>query len=119
MSEGEQAFDEGRQLCDDGNCLGVVADGKCNVCGMAAAGTSPRDPSTGMTMAGTSPRDPSTGQSSAQNGAGDMVAEGGHTDDAFDGEDRRLCADGACTGLLGSDGKCKVCGRSSSNSGAS
>jgi hypothetical protein len=27
-----------------------------------------------------------------------------------DGE-RRLCADGACTGLVGADGRCRVCGR--------
>ena len=44
-----------------------------------------------------------------------MVAEGGHTDGAFDDEDRQLCPDGACTGLLGSDGKCKECGRSAAS----
>ena len=26
-------------------------------------------------------------------------------------ENRELCPDGACVGLIGSDGKCKVCGR--------
>jgi hypothetical protein len=31
-------------------------------------------------------------------------------DDSFDPSQRRLCPDGACVGLLGSDGKCKVCG---------
>lgn len=97
---GEQEFDEHRELCGDGNCLGVVVDGKCNVCGLVAA-------------AGTSPRDPASGQTGGivDNGAGDMVAEGGHTDDAFDDEERQLCPDGACTGLIGSDGKCKECGR--------
>jgi hypothetical protein len=28
--------------------------------------------------------------------------------------DRQLCPDGACTGLLGPDGRCKVCGRTGS-----
>jgi hypothetical protein len=102
-----EEFDEDRQLCDDGNCLGVVAGGKCNVCGMAAAGV------------GHSPRDPGTGQTGGGNAIdpapADMVAEGGHSDGAFDDEDRRLCSDGACTGLVGSDGKCKVCGRSAAS----
>jgi hypothetical protein len=98
-------FDEGRELCADGNCLGVVADGKCNVCGLvAAAGSSPRDPASGQ-----------TGGKITDGGAGDMVAEGGHTDGTFDDDDRQLCADGACTGLVGSDGKCKECGRSAAS----
>jgi hypothetical protein len=28
----------------------------------------------------------------------------------FDHSRRRLCPDGSCVGLLGSDGRCKVCG---------
>jgi len=99
MVEGE--FDEERQLCADGNCLGVVVDGKCNVCGIAAAGTSPRDPTTGQTGGGKVIED---------RAADDMVAEG---DSTFD--DRQLCPDGACTGLLGTDGKCKECGRSAAS----
>lgn len=89
MVEGE--FDEERQLCADGNCLGVVVDGRCNVCGLGAAG------------------EPAPGSDAAE-----MIAEGGHTDGAdgaFDDDDRKLCSDGACTGLIGSDGKCKECGR--------
>ena len=31
-------------------------------------------------------------------------------DDTFDPSQRRLCPDGSCLGLLGSDGRCKVCG---------
>ena len=31
-------------------------------------------------------------------------------DDSFDPSQRRLCPDGSCLGLLGSDGRCKVCG---------
>ncbi|HEX8950272.1 MAG TPA: hypothetical protein VF997_20285 [Polyangia bacterium] len=92
---GEPEFDDSRQLCDDGSCLGVVVDGKCNVCGRAANGGGDDEP------------------------AAEMVAEGGHVDDAFDDEERRLCSDGACTGLLGSDSKCKVCGRISSDPVAS
>jgi len=31
-------------------------------------------------------------------------------DDSFDPSQRRLCPDGDCVGLIGNDGKCKVCG---------
>jgi hypothetical protein len=31
-------------------------------------------------------------------------------DSSFDPSQRRLCPDGSCVGLVGSDGKCKVCG---------
>jgi hypothetical protein len=30
--------------------------------------------------------------------------------DGIDFEARALCADGSCTGVLGDDGRCKVCG---------
>jgi hypothetical protein len=33
-------------------------------------------------------------------------------DERADDGERRLCPDGACTGLVGSDGVCKVCGKS-------
>ena len=88
-SHEESGFDEERQLCSDGGCLGIVVDGKCNVCGLGSV--------TEM----------------VDEGGDEMVAEGGHVDDAFDGEERRLCPDGACTGLVGADSKCKVCGRTS------
>ncbi len=32
-------------------------------------------------------------------------------DEDFDADSRELCSDGSCVGLIGSDGKCKVCGR--------
>jgi len=104
-------FDENRQLCDDGNCLGVIVDGKCNVCGLvvAIALTSPRDPSSGQTGEAISPRDPSSGQTGG-------ARAGSGTDDEGDfDEDRQLCPDGACTGVIGSDGKCKECGRSAAS----
>jgi hypothetical protein len=89
----EDDFDEDRELCGDGNCLGVIVDGKCNVCGLGAGVHAPA---------------PATPEAA-------MVAEGGHTEDFFDDEERRLCPDGACTGLLDSDGKCKECGRSAAS----
>ena len=38
--------------------------------------------------------------------------EDGQTEDApFDPTSRKLCPDGACVGVIGDDGKCRVCGR--------
>lgn len=31
-------------------------------------------------------------------------------DQLFDPNQRRLCPDGACVGVIGEDGKCKICG---------
>jgi len=36
----------------------------------------------------------------------------------FDPSKRRLCPDGACIGLIGDDGRCRVCGRASDGSAA-
>jgi hypothetical protein len=36
----------------------------------------------------------------------------------FDPSKRRLCTDGACIGVIGDDGRCRECGRSSSGAGA-
>lgn len=36
----------------------------------------------------------------------------------FNPSERRLCPDGSCIGLLGADGRCRVCGRASDGSAA-
>ncbi|HEX4403949.1 MAG TPA: hypothetical protein VH560_03925 [Polyangia bacterium] len=33
------------------------------------------------------------------------------TDETFDPSSRKLCPDGACVGVIGDDGLCRVCGR--------
>ena len=87
----ETDFDpDDRELCDDGACTGVIgADGRCKECGRPRGGKA-------SAVIGASPH-----LSDA-----DQLAE---TDGEFD-PDRRLCPDGACTGLIGPDGRCKICG---------
>jgi hypothetical protein len=89
---------EGRELCPDGSCIGVLGeDGRCRECGRtreeAAAGVEVRP--TAEAAAG------GVGSSSAG------AVEGGGFDDAG----RELCPDGSCIGLMGADGRCKECGR--------
>lgn len=80
-----------RRLCDDGACTGIIApSGRCNQCGLAASDYVPvRD------------------DSDAAAEADEAVAP---THEAGD-DDRTLCPDGGCTGLLGVDGRCRSCGR--------
>jgi hypothetical protein len=87
---------ESRQLCPDGSCVGVLGDdGRCKVCGAVGDGSV-------VPIASRAPV-----------GDGDDEVS---SDDAADGEedDRKLCPDGACIGLIGSDGRCKVCGLAAS-----
>ncbi|HVK74502.1 MAG TPA: hypothetical protein VM734_14320 [Kofleriaceae bacterium] len=97
-AEGEVAE---RRLCPDGACVGLVGDdGRCKVCGTVAPDAPVR----------------STADAAA---AGDDGVGGRFTDpdedrggaDAPDEDDRQVCPDGACIGLIGGDGRCKVCGR--------
>jgi hypothetical protein len=78
-----------RELCPNGSCIGLIgADGRCKVCGTVS---------------------PSAVADPRHQG---MVAQGDGEVEADDGEDEReLCPDGTCIGLIGEDGRCNVCGR--------
>ncbi|HEX3759622.1 MAG TPA: hypothetical protein VHW23_12995 [Kofleriaceae bacterium] len=128
-----------RQLCPDGSCIGVIGpDGTCKVCGRAAPNwgdernrgliTPPDDGAEG------------DGQDEDDEDDDELAADGGHDDDDYDEDEddgdaagaagaagpagaaqdgaprgewavRRLCPNGACIGVIGPDGRCKVCGR--------
>jgi hypothetical protein len=102
------AFDESdRELCPDGNCTGLIgSDGRCKVCGLALADNRRRPASE---EPGDDSRSAPARDVAPDSEADDDLAVGGMAID--DAEDRQLCPDGNCIGLIGSDGKCKVCGR--------
>ena len=114
MSQGSESGEwEDRVLCLDDACIGVVSrDGRCQVCGKP--GPADRSPasfdadltgsaapigsvSTTETVMGAVPFAPDTDDS-----------DGVHAPDDF--ADRRLCPDGACTGVLDRTGRCPLCG---------
>ncbi|HVU49086.1 MAG TPA: hypothetical protein VHL80_00265 [Polyangia bacterium] len=82
-----------RKLCPDGACVGVIGDdGVCRVCGRTEAQAAAGDDAPELEAGA----------------GGDAGAEGS----GFDTK-RRLCDDGACVGVVGDDGACRVCGRRS------
>lgn len=92
-----------RQLCADGACTGVIGpDGTCKVCGRAAPNWG--DERKRGLVAEAEPDEP------AQRDEPETATEDREPDPEWD--KRSLCPDGACVGVIGSDGKCKVCGRS-------
>lgn len=85
---------ERRQLCADGACTGVIGeDGRCKMCGLPA----------GADVEAAGPVAPSD--------ADDMPELSAPSGEELDFASRQLCPDGNCTGVLGEDGRCKVCGR--------
>lgn len=95
---------EDRQLCPDGSCIGVIgADGKCKECGRAAEGTAAASASL------------HAGEGEPLAAAADDDATDGVTDDApapdADWQQRELCSDDNCIGVLSAEGFCNTCGK--------
>lgn len=106
-AEGEVAD---RRLCPDGSCTGLIgADGRCKVCGMldeaAPVGTGAIGADADGALAGDA--EDAEGDDEDEDDEEEVAAK---DEDAAAPDDRRLCPDGACTGLIGADGRCKVCG---------
>ncbi len=100
---------EKRQLCSDGNCIGVIGpDGRCKECGKPGEmGALPADRETEDPEASDADEHEDT---EAPVDTDDSEAPEAAGDD--DWENRRLCPDGNCIGVIGPDGRCKECGRS-------
>jgi len=87
---------ENRILCSDESCIGTVGpDGKCRECGKACDGKLPEGKITESVHEITSE---------------EQISADDQPDDDWD--NRVLCSDESCIGVIGSDGKCKECGKS-------
>jgi len=111
MAKSESEWDQ-RILCSDGNCIGIIgADGRCKECGMPYDGELPSsvaDPHTADDDVDGSPAEqPMT---EADGRVDDNPADDSDgSDDSWD--NRTLCADESCIGVIGPDGCCKECGK--------
>ena len=96
---------EHRVLCSDGNCIGVIGpDGHCKECGKKYEGTlseehfSEKEEPSAEDIA-PEQEDPAPDESPQEEAEKD------------DWQDRVLCSDGNCIGVIGPDGRCKECGK--------
>ncbi len=103
---------ENRILCSDGNCIGIVgSDGRCKECGLLFDGDLPaaapgKDIDTESTRAESVESVARREElEETENPEEESVST---TDDEW--ENRRLCVDGNCIGVIGRDGNCKECG---------
>ena len=96
---------DNRILCSDGNCIGVIgSDGRCKECGKEHNGSLP---------------EVSASESEAHSVAEDEdlppeppeVNEADAAPADAEWENRVLCSDGNCIGVIGTNGKCKECGK--------
>jgi hypothetical protein len=123
-----------RQLCSDGACVGLIGDdGTCKTCGRAAANWGD-ERKRGLLETADSESALDEDEDDEDEDGEDGEDEDGEDedDDEDEGEDegddeegvidasageppewgqRTLCPDGSCVGVIGSDGKCKACGR--------
>jgi hypothetical protein len=105
---------DNRILCSDGNCIGVIgSDGNCKECGKPYEGKLPW-----QIESDTSPAsDTETGHPEDISDPEEQPVASGEQDveekvfDDIDWENRKLCSDGNCIGVIGPDGRCKECGK--------
>jgi hypothetical protein len=113
-----------RQLCPDGGCVGLIGkEGTCNVCGRVAPNwgdertrglVAPEDAAPTNGDAGDEGDDDDEYEDDpGDEGDDEEGGEDGASNGDADGEwpERELCSDGACIGVIGADGLCKVCGK--------
>jgi len=92
---------ENRTLCIDESCIGVIgSDGRCKECGNPYEGFVYRTADTEETDTTDTPDEdrPETDNPTVD-----------HTD-SDDWENRTLCVDESCIGVIGPDDRCKECG---------
>ena len=119
LDEEAPPFDpESRRLCGDPACIGVIGtDGHCRACGRIGEGEEPRvhravtdDPVAELATAAAGP--PSAERAVAdteEESDADRIGPSG----AESLDDRRLCTDPGCIGVLNAEGRCSECGRTS------
>ncbi|MBI9075718.1 MAG: hypothetical protein JEZ02_09935 [Desulfatibacillum sp.] len=102
---------ENRKLCSDGACIGVIGpDGRCKECGKPYGGN--LDTEGAFSGQEDLEDEPIQEDEEAADGYQDSPDE---SDDSSlpdeEWENRKLCSDGACIGVIGPDGHCKECGK--------
>ena len=98
-----------RILCSDESCIGVIGpDGRCKECGLPYAG----GPSENIEQ---TPADADFEEAVEDEDADEDMDEISVDEDAdvtdLEWEQRTLCSDESCIGVIGPDGRCTECGK--------
>ncbi|MBW2605447.1 MAG: hypothetical protein JRE28_14235 [Deltaproteobacteria bacterium] len=99
---------EQRILCSDESCIGVIGpDGRCRECGLTYAGTvgATKEESVASDFEEDDP-DEEIEEEPEETGEHDTETQ---TDSEW--EQRILCSDESCIGVIGPDGLCRECGK--------
>ncbi len=97
---------ENRTLCMDESCIGVIGpDGRCKECGNSYEGFTP--PPVESVAVDTDTPQEDEAPAAVETDALDEIEM--HFDDSW--ENRTLCIDESCIGVIGPDGRCKECGK--------
>ena len=103
---------DNRVLCSDGNCIGVIgSDGSCKECGKEYEGDLPPSSADLPPSSSTDDEEPSEPQAADSPPEADAAPKDNDQKFDDDWENRVLCSDGNCIGVIGPDGKCKECGK--------
>jgi hypothetical protein len=116
-----------RILCSDCNCIGVIgADGRCKECGKKYEGPLPEtsaveqedqvlDEDEELPAAADESKveqeDQAVDEDKVMPAAADEINTVEESPADGDWENRVLCRDGNCIGVIGPDGRCKECGK--------
>jgi hypothetical protein len=100
---------EQRTLCSDESCIGVIGpDGRCKECGLPYTG----GPSGNIEQ---TPVEADFEEVVEDEDADEDLEEFSEDEDAdvtdLDWEQRTLCSDESCIGVIGPDGRCTECGK--------
>ena len=91
---------QNRILCSDESCIGVIGpDGRCKECGRPHEQPQAEDEESDTSQSNSQPADDAT------------VAAPPTSDSDDDWQNRTLCSDESCIGVIGPDGRCKECGK--------
>lgn len=111
MAKSDKDWDQ-RVLCSDGNCIGIIgADGRCKLCGL------PYDGELASSVEAVDGNDDgldNVSENAHEIGDADHFTEDAqHRSDAPDDawEQRTLCIDESCIGVVGPNGRCNECGK--------
>jgi hypothetical protein len=110
LDEETASFDpDARRLCGDPACIGVLGEnGRCRLCGRQGEGEEPLPAASDEDAPDLSSADEESDEAEAVRAASDG-SEVASDSDAMD--DRRLCEDPGCIGVLNSEGRCSECAR--------